>query len=442
MKKIFAMMLALILVISCLSVSAGAELTSENITLSYATKGEEIELTKVLAARFMEEYPNITVEIKELDLDDYDNALINLAANQDLPDVFWVGSVTDAIANKWAMNLDPFYAADPDAASISPAVLRFAQVGGKRYSIPATCKPTVAVLNKTLFEKYNVDMPPMNWTLEEFFELAEELSHPENHDYGVANQSSFDKYLFTQYGYDGKEYTFDETWVSIWEKAIEWRVNKVAEMLTDEEKLAVFGDAEADPMMLGHVAISFKTQETGFKQLSSFLNDDAEAMSGCEFVFYPMPSTKLESNSSTMEFACISAACEYPREAWELAKWMTWSKEATILRTDFWNGRDTRMFMDAPMIMDEDVWAYVKENTADEKIRVFYENMEPIRPDIFAHAPNCIWMNVTWYFGGVVDKFAAGETTPADYAPVLRQTGVEQIEGWTGWEVVNGAAAE
>ncbi len=443
MKKMLSLVLAIILVLSCF-VTASAEIapvTTEEITLTYAAKNEEDELTKALAEQFMAKYPNIKVELIELDSDTWDTALQNLAAEQNLPDVFWVGSVTDAIANRWVLELSSFYADDPAAATISPGVLQFSQIGGKYYSIPAACKPTVAIVNKTLFEKYNVALPEYTWTLEDFYAVVEEVAHPENYDFGVASHTNFDEYLITHYDYDGTSYNFGDTWIEIWEKAIEWRVNKVSEMWDEGEKAAVLGDENASALHTGHVAVSLTAQEASFMQLAGFLNGDAEKQSGCEFLFYPLPQTELHSNNSTVDFAVLSSSCKYPREAWELAKWMTWGKEATILRTDYWNAKETRQFLDAPMIEDEDVWAYVIDN-AQDKYKAFYENMEPVRPDIFPHAPNGLWMNVTWYFGGIIDKFAAGETTPADYAPTLRQEGANLYDTWAGWEILNGTTAE
>lgn len=443
MKKMLSLVLSIVLVLSCfVTASAGiAPMTTEEITLTYASRGEDIELTKALAAQFEAKYPNIHVEILELDYGTYDTALTDMAATQTLPDVFWVGSVTDAINNRWVINLDEYYAADPDAADISPAILKYSQIGGKRFCFPAACKPTVTVLNKTLFEKYNVELPAYDWTLEDFKAIAEELAHPENYDFAVPSHMNFDEYLYVHYGYDGESYAFDDTWVAIQEMAMEWRVNKVSEMMTNEEKEAVLGSADASILHAGHTAMSLTAQEYGFWQLSGFLNGSAEETSGCEFLIYPLPSTELASDEAIVDYAVISSSCKYPREAWELGKWMTWNKEATILRNEWLFGQEELGWITAPMIMDEEAWNHTTQ-TAPEFLKALYENMEPVRPDIFPCAPNCIWMNVIWYFGDCIGQFERGETTPADYAPTLRQQGAEQYNGWTGWEVVNGTAAE
>ncbi len=443
MKKLLSMMLAIVMMLSCCSFAVaenGLELTTENITLRYAARNEELELTQALADQFMAKYPNITVElVPTADLDDgaYTASLQNMAAETNLPDVFWVSSVTDAIANKWALRLNDFYAADPDAATISPGILEFAQIQGERYSVPAACKPTVAVVNKDYFEKYNVELPSYDWTLEDFYAVVEELAHPENYDFAVPSHGNFDEYLLTHYDYRDGAYNFGDDWVELLEKATEWRVNKVSEMWEEGEKAAVLGDENASALNTGHIAISLTAQEAGFMQLSAFLNGEAEAMSGNEFLFYPLPRTHLASNEAIIDFAVISAATKYPAEAWELAKWMTWGKEATILRIDYRNAQETRSFLDAPMIQDEDVWDYLVDKCTDENIKAFYQNMEPVRPDVFSHAPGCLWMNVIWFFGDVPGMFARGESTPADYAPTLRQSGIEQVDGWAGWEVIN-----
>lgn len=431
MKKLLCTLLALVLMLSCFAF-ANAD---EQITLTYAAK-EEVELTKALAAQFEAAHPNIHVEVLELDQATFQDALANMASTQSLPDVFWTGSVTDAIANKWIINLDKFYAEDADAASISPAIMKYAQIGGKMYCFPAQCRPTVAVLNKTLFEKYNVELPAFDWTLDDFKSIAEELAHPEDFYYGVSSHQNFDEYLFTHYDWDGEKYAFGDDWISVMEMSAEYAINKVADKMTAEEKEAVLGDPNANPVHAGRVAMTLAAQEAGFEQLAGFLDGSIGEASGSEFVFYPLPSTHLESDEAIVEYAVISGSCQHPQEAWELGKWMTWGKEATLLRQDFLSKQEKVGRVLAPMIMDEAVWTDMIDK-APEMLKDFYANMEPVRPDIFPTAPNCLWMNVGYYFGGVHAMFENGDTTPADYAPTMRQMGIDNYTGWPGWEVVN-----
>ena len=97
MKKILSLILTLAMLIGMASF-AGAEgtynmpemNTTDPITLSFMT-WDDFEMTEALAAKFMEKYPNIKVEVLRTTTGDIAGELLNRAANNDLPDVyFWL----------------------------------------------------------------------------------------------------------------------------------------------------------------------------------------------------------------------------------------------------------------------------------------------------------------------------------------------------------------
>lgn len=64
-------------------------MTSEKIKLTYCSWENEVLKTH-LAQKFMEKYPNITVEVITLPLDGYNDALLNLVSTGQMPDAFWI----------------------------------------------------------------------------------------------------------------------------------------------------------------------------------------------------------------------------------------------------------------------------------------------------------------------------------------------------------------
>ncbi|MBE5769520.1 MAG: extracellular solute-binding protein [Clostridiales bacterium] len=416
MKKIVSLVLALLMVFSVAASLAELEITTEEITLTYVSK-EDPELVQRLANQFMQAYPNIKVEILELDIWTYMTGLGNLAAEKNLPDVFWVDGVQDPVANDWALRLDDLYAADPDAQRIMGSILDGSKIGGRRYSIPVRSQPYVMAINKTLFDKYNVELPDYDWTWEEFVSLAEEVAHPEVYDFGYGDCGGAG-YFIEEWGWDGESYTFDDTWVMMEEHWYDWMERKIQENMTPEERETAFGDSSALAFGTGHAAMNVYSSHF----VGALLDGSLEQTLGCEFLFYPVPTPRGTQNS-IVDFACISKATKYPNEAWLLAKWMDWGREATLLRNEYFAEvmQDTgAISLRVPILTDEDLWVDTRANTSP-RLDNFLENLPPLLPYMGAHAPGHINCMINYAFGGVGNSILSGEKKPADLAAELRQ---------------------
>lgn len=90
-------------------------MTDEEITLTFGTWLTH-EMNVFLADKFMEKYPNITVEIVQATDDlGWNDFLTNLASNGELPDVFWYnGNLDVAIRNMWLGDFTDLFEADPE----------------------------------------------------------------------------------------------------------------------------------------------------------------------------------------------------------------------------------------------------------------------------------------------------------------------------------------
>src|SRR5690625_4465500 len=98
--------------------SALEPMTEEDITLTYASWAHG-ELNKYLADKFMEKYPNITVELVELEQDGWNDHIMNLASTGELPDVFWyLGNVDIAVRNAWLGDFTEYFDNDPESDTI------------------------------------------------------------------------------------------------------------------------------------------------------------------------------------------------------------------------------------------------------------------------------------------------------------------------------------
>ena len=431
MKKLLSMLLILALAVSVLPLAAaeGLEpLTTEEITLRYACWGQaeagEPEVLQALIAQFEEAHPNIHVEFVPIDQGTWDAGLTNLASQGQLPDVFWVFSVSAAVSNEWALDLTEFYEKDPDAQELYPTMVSSSKISGKNYSYPAVLFPHMVFMNKTLFDKYNVDLPSTDWTWDDYFDLAEELSHPEEFYFGVSNPLYVDLFPAAingnqgKFGWDGEAYHFDDAWVEAVETRAEVINNKICEWMSAEDKEAVLGDPGAWPPGKGRTAMHIDWPWT-----MAMFNTTVKEETGCEFVYYPLPMGEGKGELAIVDNGIIAASTEHPREAWELAKWMSWGPMAALKRQETYRSLGypvSRM----PVVSTPEVWQDLVDN-ADDTIKGFYEavlsrgvNFVP------SNWPVCPgWGEIEAYYNSndINGKILRGELSAADVAAELEE---------------------
>lgn len=432
MKKLLSLVLACIMILSLVpamaeDAAALPEMTTEEITLTVAHWGQaeagEPEIIDALIAQFEEAYPNITVEFVTIDQGSWDEGLTNLASTGNLPDVFWVNSVTAAVANEWALDITYYMENDPDAQEIYPAMREGTKINGKNYAYPAVLFPHVMFMNVTLFEQYNVELPDINWTWDDYLELADELSHPEDYYFGVSNPLYIDLFPAAyngnqgKFGWDGESYHFDDIWVYAVELRSELINNKICEWMTSEEKEAVLGDPNAWPAGKGRTAMHIDWPWT----ISSFQTTYAQE-SGCEWVFYPLPTGDGMGELAIVDYGVISASTQYPREAWELSKWMSWGSQAALCRQKTYRELGyavSRM----PVVSTEEVWQDLLDN-ATEDMRPFYEGVlyrdVNFVPSNWQTAPG--WNTLEPYYNAndINGKILSGEISAADVVDELQ----------------------
>jgi multiple sugar transport system substrate-binding protein len=415
--------------------SALPAMTTEPITLRYAYWGQhekgEPEVTAAQKKAFEDKYPNITLEFVEIDQAQWDEALQNFAATGMLPDVFGVFSVSNAVMNEWALPLNEWYDKDPDTVDMYESFANNAQINGVRYSMPWVMFPHLVFVNKTLFEKYNEPLPSYDWTVDEFFEIAERMSHPEEFYFGISNPIFED--LFPawynggqgKWGWDGTEYNFDQVWVDSLNKKWDLVESNVIEWESAEDKEKFLGAADAWPPGWGRTALHIDWPWT----IAAF-EDNYKTQSGCEWLYYPLPKGPSGEQLAIVDNAVIGASTKYPREAWELLKQTTWGEEANLVRQQAYRDAGANVSR-MPVTTNRNVWNDLIENAATENLAETYARLQTgLVPSNWPLSP--AWGDIeAWIIEqDVYGKIERREINAADIAPELNEKAKELKNAW------------
>lgn len=413
-------------------------MTEEEITLTYASWTPH-PLNEFLAEKFMEKYPNITVELVTFDDGGWNDNILNLASVGDLPDVYWYNGQLDvAIQNGWLGDLTEYFENDPESDLVFDTVKTDGYFGGDKMLAAATqYYPMVMLLDENLFNKMNVDMPSHDWTYSEMIDLIKKMTVPEEGIYGYTTGNK----LVTiapivngdadgEFGWDGEKYDLTGEWAdAITQRAEFIRGGNHAPLWGTDEAEAAFGDREIWAGETGKVAIVSEAWWT-VRDVSA----EQFAEKGIKFVPYNIPkgdNAKTNHKPAYVDYGTISPITEHPREAYELLKFFGWSKEGWMAKIDAFktlkneDGSLTFHFPEAfPLIDDKDVWeAYRALLPEDEAFDEFIERAkEPISLGGRVHPGFDTFLNEVYFggeYGNVEEAIEKGEVNAHDIAQEL-----------------------
>ncbi len=188
MKRFIALFVVLMLAIS-VSVAAAETLTVNVWDANQAPGIQQI-------ADEWSEISGIDVKVEVVDWNNYWTLLEAGAYGGTLPDVFWTHSNTvqmymdadlllklnDYIENDEAIDLDNYY----------PGIVElYTRSDGNVYAVPKDHDTIALLYNKAIFDKYGVEYPTDNWTWEDMYAAAEQITEAsEGSVYGLALNTS------------------------------------------------------------------------------------------------------------------------------------------------------------------------------------------------------------------------------------------------------------
>lgn len=164
--------------------STGAEMAAEEgpVTITWAMWGSPAEVAthQSVADAFMEDHPQIQIEIAAEPWGDYFTKIQTLWASGDasvIPDVLFLSPIQSYAAEGVLENLDPWI--DQSGYNLDdywPSLMEFAMYEGSVYGFPRDIGLEVLYYNKDIFDEVGVPYPDESWTWDDLLAAAEQLT--------------------------------------------------------------------------------------------------------------------------------------------------------------------------------------------------------------------------------------------------------------------------
>ena len=411
--------------------------TTEQITLSY-WHYEDDDMIKTLAEKFMEKYPNITVECKVIT--DMSTDLTAAASNNEFPDVFLATDSDTALANQWWVDISEYVDNDPETAMLASTIQEYG-IGcfdtNHRYAMPTWYQPCAIFIDKNVLDKLNLEMPDPDWTWDDMIQLIKDatvddrtgmkyygLGYYNRLDslYGIAACTSSERKIKGEFGYDGTD--FDLQYWAVGEQ--QFSDMKLTGYVAPQQNTQAMEDWSGDYGTYfgatGHVAVFSE----GFWTFQNLWNTEGyQEQYGLDIYPYVTPAVSGEKEHNTlgnMYLGGVSYACDHPYEAYLLLKWMNWGKEGWLERIAIYSDESNvnaagvplkAANMPFPMTTDPEVMdAYKTLFPQDEAHKPywdrFFENLQ--RPVPYG------WYNIAGYWN-FCDQYFNSQTAAGVSAP-------------------------
>lgn len=165
-------------------IAGGRPVTITVSEMPSADQPEARATWEATAQRFMDLYPNVTIEGSELQYDPA--AFTALIAGQQLPTLFraYFTDPPTFVGQNAVADLTPYFESAGVADVFNPAILRNMSQDGKIYAIPRDAYALGLAYNIPMLEAAGFDAPPTTW--QELADMAVALTDRENNVAGFA----------------------------------------------------------------------------------------------------------------------------------------------------------------------------------------------------------------------------------------------------------------
>ena len=314
-------------------------MTTEPITLRYMAwdlgpaddndgKGN---VERQLLQAFMDKYEHITVEIVTVPLNadgtdgNYGDYLVTLAAQQNLPDVFMWTSVPDTVARGWLYNLSDYALNDQEFLNVTGAMRDGTKVNGNVYAVPYAMFMQGMAINFDIFDELNVPYLPFSYTLDELRQAMADTSSGTYRGSDNLNIQDWGAFVLSNdlgwFAFDGSGYKFTRPEFA---QAVDFFRDLVERGHTGHGGFVEPWAPEGVwPWGDGYIALQLEATWA--------INDFVNGARPFKADLMPLPNQK---GILIPDFIFVGANTEHPREAYELAKWMSFGRDGQLKRLE------------------------------------------------------------------------------------------------------------
>jgi len=301
---------------------------AEPVTLRYANWNlgteEENNIQRQLVKAYTDLHPNVTIEFVDMSAEGgWEANLTAYAAKGELPDVFMANNVPLYVQNGWVADLSQFTANDPDWADVPEVLKKSFTYSGKVLGLPAAQFVMGYFVNKDLYEAANMDAPEYGFTVDEWNEAVTGLNNVSKGILGLDEQEFVNGWYANAVDPNLKWFSYDGEKMNYNSAAFKEAVAKTGEMkpytwqgLSDEQKTNF---KSTGPWEL------FLNQEVGMRWDASWSVPGYVSGATFEWDFVGVPGGN---QAIVFDVMVVSKTTANLEEAYNFAKWMTFSKEA------------------------------------------------------------------------------------------------------------------
>lgn len=377
------------------------------IKLEYASI-ENQEIEQKLLDEFELLHPNIKVtlrsDILEMSpsVDNFTNSIVQLASVGDTPDVFQVMKIDPLVQNILLYDFSEEWKNDPDTDYVLPGAAEAALYGEHRLGMANGQVVQGIFVNKDLLVENNFNLEDYGfdfetgeiWNYEQMIQLAKDFTsrarnrYNNNYYWGIDgdwNNLNFSWVLPAmdnpEWGlnsFDGQYFHFnDPIYISHYQREIDLfhQGYKVNIRKNPDGAQLEFGNSNPD-------SIDLFFQEGRVLLFSSYTwNFDLLNEAPFELMFLPFPkgvSEKAEQiTPSAIGILAIAKNTQYPKEAYELAKFMAWGKEGNLAKIRIHQEMDEPLTK-FPVSDFDEPWKEVEKMYVDSSSDFYVEGFDMI----------------------------------------------------------------
>ncbi|GGC77735.1 ABC transporter substrate-binding protein [Thalassobacillus devorans] len=361
---------------------SGEEVTLTIASWSFGSEGEA-NLDRMMLEAFMEEHPNIKVEIDDSISDPWNESLASAASGGEMPDVYAIPHIPTGVANDWMLDVTEYVEADEDYSNLPQTVQEANEYSGTVYGIPSAQHILGYYVNKDLFNEANLDVPYLGMNIDEFTSAVRDITNVNQGVIGLNEANAIPEWYPAAASEDMGWYTFNDgfhldsnEFISGIEVASNINTNGYAFATLSEDEQASFDGEDVNEVWMN--------SGIGIRWDGSWAIGVYEQNADFDWDFIGIPGDR---TVITHDYYGISSATEHPEEAYELAKWMGFGKEGDMKRMEIAEQEEEVSLNGVPMLNDEEVLDVYFETVDVPGLEKAYENIESAVVEPFKTTP-------------------------------------------------------